>query len=351
MPILPNILEDTLFFKLNQAPGPVWDIFSAAAFRIVLAGIRLNIFETLEKEPLLAQALAAKLQASEHGILLLLGSLEAFGYVQSQNGIFRNTAMTKKWLLERSAANISAGFEYWGTILTELWSDLETTICNGRPEINLYQWIEHEPHTSTAFQTWMVGLAQLIKDEVLGKLKLPAQAKRLLDIGGGHGLYSLAFSSKYPKLTATVFDFPQALNSARAYIAASGMDDRVSVQEGDFLKDDLGRGYDVTLLFNIVHGFSPEQNRTIINKAVSTLNPRGMIVLAEQVKGRTTGRAAKAITHVLEMSYFQLLDGQVYTYKDIAGWLEAAGCTRLRRMNLLKAPGTCLIVGEIPAKI
>ena len=44
MPLLPNSLERFLFFNLNLAPAPLFDLFSAAAFRAVLAG--------LEREPL-----------------------------------------------------------------------------------------------------------------------------------------------------------------------------------------------------------------------------------------------------------------------------------------------------------
>jgi len=123
------------------------------------------------------------------------------------------------------------------------------------------------------------------------------------------------------------------------------MEGRVRVQEGDFLTDGFGRGYDVILLFNIIHGFSSEQNLNLIRKAATALNPNGMIVVAEQVASRSTGRAGKAVVRVLEMSYFQLLDGQIYTYAEITGWLEAAGFSRLRRINLFKAPGTCLILG------
>jgi len=62
-----------------------------------------------------------------------------------------------------------------------------------------------------------------------------------MDVGGGHGLYSTKFCRSYPDLSATVFDLPQALEAARETIAAEKIGDRVSVKEGDFWIDDLGR--------------------------------------------------------------------------------------------------------------
>jgi hypothetical protein len=47
-----------------------------------------------------------------------------------------------------------------------------------------------------------------------------------------------------------VLDRPQALNTARATVTSAGLLDRITLQAGDFLADDLGEGYDVALLFS-----------------------------------------------------------------------------------------------------
>jgi hypothetical protein len=47
------------------------------------------------------------------------------------------------------------------------------------------------------------------------------------------------------------------------------------------------------------------------------------------------------------MSYFHLLDGRLYTGAEIKDWLSRAGFSALRRKNLLKAPGSCLIMGAL----
>lgn len=47
MPINPNFLERTLFYSLNLRPGPVLDIWAAVGFRVVLAAVRLGVFEAL----------------------------------------------------------------------------------------------------------------------------------------------------------------------------------------------------------------------------------------------------------------------------------------------------------------
>jgi cyclopropane fatty-acyl-phospholipid synthase-like methyltransferase len=105
----------------------------------------------------------------------------------------------------------------------------------------------------------------------------------LLDIGGGHGMYSIAFCQQNLSLSATVFDSAEALKPAKINIAEAGLENAIQIKAGDFLEDDLGEAYDVALLFNICHGLSEEQNIALLNKTAKALNPGGMAVILEQL--------------------------------------------------------------------
>ncbi len=347
MPIKPNLIERTLFYTFNAGPAPVVDIWSGIGLRTVVAAVRLGVFETLAEGALTPAALAQKIGADGRGMRVLLPALAALGYVQEQAGSYTNTPMTTKWMLKRTA-NFSAGFEFWAVNLFELMDNLEDSLRTGQAPLNLYEWIENQPETSRSFQEWMVAIAGFAGDEILKHVPLPANAQRLLDIGGGHARYSIAFCKRYPQLTATVFDSPQALKTAEASLAATGMQDRVKLQVGNFLTDDLGAGYDVTLLFNIVHGFSNEQNQALVSKAVQTLNPGGLLVVAEQLGGQALTPVGNATKELLSVCYFHVLSGQIWNYEDVQRWLTTAGCQGVRRADSPLLPGTTLIMGTRP---
>jgi 2-polyprenyl-3-methyl-5-hydroxy-6-metoxy-1,4-benzoquinol methylase len=347
MPIVPNFLERLLFFNLNWGPGPLLDLFGAVSFRIVLAALKLNVFEVLHTGPLTAAEVAQRVKADLVGITVLLETLESLEYVIRQGERYANSAMTEKWLVRSSPDSIAAGYDYWSTLLTQFWDNLEESIRSGQPPVNLYEWVEDQPQVSADFQAWMVAAAHLTADEIVAKVKLPPTARRLLDVGGGHGMYSIALCRQYPALTATIFDSPQALQAAQQNIDREGAEERIGVQAGNFLTDALGQGYDVVLIFNIVHGFSPEQNTALLRKAAGALNPGGMVIIAEQIAGRASGSAGRAVAQILGMSYFHLLGGRVYAFEEIAAWLAEAGFTYPRRKNLLKAPGNSLVIATL----
>jgi len=190
----------------------------------------------------------------------------------------------------------------------------------------------------------MLAVARMSADDVVAKVKLPPGARRLLDVGGGHGLYSIRFCRRHPGLMATVFDLPQALDAARQTIVAERMTDRVSVQRGNFAHDDLGSGYDVVLLFNILHAWQPEQNVALLHKVAAALGPGGLVVVLGQLPGKAMGPVAEAVARLQALNMFNAEAAQAYAFEDIAGWLAAAGFAGARRIRLRKSPGFALML-------
>jgi hypothetical protein len=149
-------------------------------------------------------------------------------------------------------------------------------------------------------------------------------------------------------LSATVFDWPQALEVAREVIAAEEMGDRVSLQEGDFWVNDLGANYDAALLFNIVHAYLPDKNVALLRKVAGALSPGGLVVILDQIAGKAPGPTAEAVARLNGLNLFNAIGGQTYAFDEIAGWLRAAGFTNPRRINLFRSPGQGLVLGTKP---
>jgi hypothetical protein len=345
MPLAPNAVERLLFLTLNQAPGPVLDLWSGPAFRMVLAAIRLNVFETLATEPATADNLAQRLNANPRGMRILLETLVGLGYLTQRNGTFSLTQMTRKWLTDAGDINFSPFFQYWGIILEKFFPMLEESIRSGQPPVNFYEWIETQPETSRHFQEGMIAITRYVMDDVVKRISIPSGPRHLLDLGGGHAMYSIALCKKYPQLSAVILDGAQALSIGQETVTAEGMAERVTTREGSFLTDELGTGFDIVLLFNIVHGMRAEQNRALLRKVKSALKPGGQVIIMEQIAGMGLLPIQETTVRILGMSYFHLLGGQVYTFDDIEQWLTSSGFGNIQRHNIFKA-GSPLIAAE-----
>jgi hypothetical protein len=63
-------------------------------------------------------------------------------------------------------------------------------------------------------------------------------ATRLLDLGGSHGLHSIAFCRRYPGLDAVIVDLPTALTKTRATLVDAALSERIRLREGNLLDGD-----------------------------------------------------------------------------------------------------------------
>jgi 2-polyprenyl-3-methyl-5-hydroxy-6-metoxy-1,4-benzoquinol methylase len=345
MPLTPNLIERTLYFTLNQGPGPILDLWSGPAFWSVHAALKLGLFEALAEGTRTEDQLAQLLGADPRGVRILLGVLESLGYVSRSDSQYRNTTATAKWLLDSGALNLSPFFLYWGALMQEFMPRLADSVRTG-DDVGLYEWLEFHPEVSRNFQEAMAQIARFIADDIARALTVPPAAARLLDIGGGHGAYSITLCRSTPGLSAVILDSEQALVAGRRAIDEAGMSARIDVHEGDFLRGDLPSGFDVALLFNIVHGLSHDENIGLLRKVRAALKPGGQVAILEQTHNIAPLPLTNTVSHLLSLVYYHTVGGQVYTADEMQSWLNEAGFGGISRKKLLKA-GSILLTATV----
>jgi len=117
------------------------------------------------------------------------------------------------------------------------------------------------------------------------------QARRMLDLGGSHGLYTAALCHINPRLEGVVFDLPEVVAVARKYVEAVGLSARIELQGGNFYHDSLGSGYQLVLAVNVFHR-PPEMLEPMMEKIYSALDDGGVLYLQHRYlnKNRTAPR-------------------------------------------------------------
>lgn len=345
MPIQPDLLE-RVALRMNLAPGVLLDFLGAQAFRAVCAAVELGVFEALAQGPRSASEVAERVQANERGVRLLLEALEALGYVESRNGRVASTRMTKKWLTNASSVSLARGIPFFDSMVFDRWGHLAESIRRGEPVVNGYDWLDRDPKRWATYEDAMLVLARAAAPEIVSKTKIPPTARRLLDIGGGHGLYAIEFCRRHPNLSAAIFDLPPALGAARRTIAGETMAARVSTIEGDLRNADFASDYDVVLLFNILHGFGAGEITNLLHRIRGAMNRGGTVVILEQTTDRAGRAAGRALARLQALNFFNDLGSETYTTDEIRGWLTTAGFSRCKATSLRSMPGFTLLTAS-----
>lgn len=102
---------------------------------------------------------------------------------------------------------------------------------------------------------------------------------RVLDIGGGSGIYACSLVANHPHLAATVFDQASVERIATRRVEELGYAGRVGVQAGDMLKEPLPGGYDLHLFSNVLHDWDLPEVRQLLAASFAALEPGGMLII------------------------------------------------------------------------
>jgi len=299
----------------------------------VIQATRLNLFEIIETKrtmPQIAESAGLHPDAARY----LLSALELSGYVKRQGDRYTPSASARTWLMKSSPSYLGHFLEYVN-LLYARWMYLGETLQNGEPPVTYFESFGEREWEIYVFG--MKDLATVFIPHILPKVHLPADAVSVVDLGGSHGLYSIELCKRFPRLHATIVDFPQALKFTKRFVDEHGLAARIGLEAGNFLEKDLpARSADAVLGFNIVHGLSPQHNEELFRKVKSMLKPRGSFFVVDQLIDPRGGGLRQFIPLMVGINLMNEVGGRAYSVEDVRRWSEQAGFkdVRTRRLRL-----------------
>ena len=158
--------------------------------------------------------------------------------------------------------------------------------------------------------------------------------KRMLDLGGGSGAYSIAFAKAAPALRAEIVDLPEVLPITQDHIRKAGLADRITTRAGDMLTVPLESGsYDLVLLSAICHMYSPEENQKLFERAYAALAPKGRLVVSDFILEADKTAPRFAALFALNM-LVATRAGASYSEPEYEAWLKQAGFAETKRVRI-----------------
>ena len=307
--------------------------------RILLTAFELGLFSELADASKTARQVSRALRTDERATDRLMSALCAEGLLRKKGGRYSNTPLTAKFLVV-GRPGYMAGLMHV-VHLWDSWSTLTAAVLKGGA-VGAEPIGDRGRDWLTAFIAAMHWLGHARARHVIELIDLEG-VSRVLDIGGGSGVYSVALVRAGRGVTATVFDLPQVASMTRRYVAEEGLSAKVKTVAGDFHTHDLGKRYDLALLSAIAHSNSPKENVRLLRKVWSALNPGGQVVIQEFIVDENRVDPPFGAMFALNM-LVNTQAGDTYTESEVAAWLRRTGFARIRRVDT--PVGTTLITGR-----
>lgn len=307
--------------------------------RVILTAIELDIFSAVGNGAAAAQV-AEKIQADARATAMLLDALAAMDLLVKSGDSYANSPVAARFLA-------SGGPDSWRQALMHTvsqwkrWSTLTDAVRRGTA-------VGHEEMAERG-DDWARAFISAMHRNALERAPLVVNAagasrvKRMLDVGGGSGAYSIAFAQANPELHADILDLDVVIALTRDYIEQAGLGDRIHTRAGDLRTDALGSGYDLVFISAICHMLNEAENEDLLRRAHTALSPNGRVVIQDFIldADRTTPRSAALFSLNMLVSTEA---GSSYSEPEYAEWLKRAGFESVQRVRL---PGpTGLMLGS-----
>jgi SAM-dependent methyltransferase len=288
----------------------------------LFAAIDLKLFTSVAAGANTVEAFAAQASMSTINAERLMTMCAANGLLEWRGDHYVNAPDVERFLVEASSSYAAPWLLFTRPAWSQ-WGELTEHLRNPAPPkvIGTYENMTvdyaRRYHTATASVGFGAG-RRFVKRVDLSK------RRKLMDLGGGSGAYSIVAAQTHPQLHAVVFDLPPVVVVTQEFIDRNGVSDRVTTQGGDFTKDAFPTGCDVAIMASNLPQYSRAIIQQVIQKAFAALEPGGeMHLIGEMLDDDRTGPADAALWGLYET--LANSTGITHARSDCVGYFQAAG--------------------------
>ena len=303
--------------------------------QVLLACVRLKLFDLLAKGPLNAEALARHLDMPLDGVERLVAAAVSLDLLEHRTGNTYGLGKLGAPMVGNEA--ISAMVEHHAVLYADLQDPVALLRGTGTPAALSKYWAYATasapgalaPAQVNEYSALMSASQPLVAEEVLDTYDI-SHHRCLLDVGGGQGRFLRAAAARSDKLKLMLFDLPGVVPVAHDAFAAAGLAQRTTVHGGDFTRDTLPTGADIASLIRVIYDHPDERALGILRAVYRALPPGGTLVLAEPMAGAPG--APRMGDAYFGFYLLAMHGGRSRTAQQLQLLMETAGFERVREL-------------------
>ena len=302
-------------------------IFGFALARSIAVAAQFKVADQLHDGPRTADEIAAAVNVHPRSLYRLLRALAGAGiFSEDKDGRFSQTELSE--LLRSDVPESLRGFAEMmaDDVNFEAWAQLPYSIESGQPAfphkngMPFFAWLEQNPVVAERFHNAMTSLSAGAVVAVINAYDFSG-IKKLVDVGGGHGLLLASVLAKYPDVKGILFDDPNVVAGAKDVLGPHGVADRCETVGGDFFKT-APAGGDAYILKHIMHDWSDDECVTILRHCYNGMTEGGKVVIVEMVVPEPN---VGGISKFLDLQMLVFLTGRERTGPEYRDLLKRAG--------------------------
>lgn len=321
--------------KPELDPTVIFELFRGAhATELLTAAVaHFNVFGQLSEQSLSAEKMRENLGLEARPSVVLFTALKAFGLiVEDQSGVLSLTELARHHLVPGAEFDVGnyVGLAAQSPNVLDMVERLKTNSPAGADSDSGAAFIYRDGIASAMeaeesarhFTMALAGRAKNVAPVLAENVRMD-EARTLLDVGCGTGIYSFALLQKNPKLRAVIVDRPEVLRIAKELSVEYGVADRTELIAGDMFADPLPSDADVVLLSNILHDWDVPECRQLVQRCANSLSENGRLLIHDVFLNDALDGPLPIALYSASLFYFT--EGRAYSAGEYRSWLAEAG--------------------------
>lgn len=300
----------------------------AAPDALAVAIVRLDLFTELARGPADLEGLCGRLGLHPRPTDVLCTLLVAQGLLARRaDGLLEPTPTAREFLV--AGAPFDARAYYAAMADKPGVADFLKVLRTGRPahwpgDDSPGDWHAsmHDTAFAEAFTAAMDCRGRVLAPALAAAVDMGA-VRRLLDVGGGSAVYSIALAERNASLAAAVLEAAPVDAIARRAVAAAGLKARIDVIAVDMFADPWPQDHDCHLFSNVLHDWDEAECRTLLAKSAAALPAGGRILIHDMLLDDDKSGPLWAAEYSVLLS--TITQGRLYSAAEIRGWLADLG--------------------------
>jgi demethylspheroidene O-methyltransferase len=274
----------------KKRANQLFDVMAGFVYtQILLACIRLNIFNQLKDGPLTLEAIKNECGLERAPLKQLLDAAVSIHLLEIRANHRYGLGKLGAPLVGNSA--LAAMIEHHSVLYEDLRDPL--LLLSGKLKSKklekFWPYVSNDLEDQESlkdqervkdYSDLMSASLPLVADQVLGAYDF-SRHRCLLDIGGGQGTFLKRVHLQSPQLERMLFDLPGVANLAELNFSASSENQSIKVFGGDFFKDELPSGADLITLIRVIFDHDDERVKILLRSIFRALSPGGKLLIAE----------------------------------------------------------------------
>ncbi len=316
------------------------------AAKTLLSAVEMELFTELSQQPRDLEGLQARLRLHPRSSRDFLDALVALGFLQREDGTYRNTPEADLYLDKRKHSYIGGMLEMANHRLYGFWNHLTVGLRTGKPQNegkgggeSFFEDLYADPGRLKQFLAAMTGISHSANLAIAENFPWKSY-RSVADIGTAQGDLVVQVVLSNENLKGIGFDLPEVAPIFEEHVASHGLTDRVRFAGGNFFEQPLPRA-DVLMMGHILHDWNLEEKKLLIRKAYEAVPPGGALIVYESLIDDDRCSNAFGLLMSLNM-LIETPGGFDYTGADCVGWMLDAGFSEAR-VELLTGPDSMVI--------